>query len=157
MRREGESENKQQQQKSRIVDENSKNDILKRKIESFVLEEKSSKGYWMGIWGKKNLLSLEKRYIQREQGISRSVLSDSLQSHGLYLPGSSAHEPLQAGILVWVAISSFMRSSWLNPHLPCRQILYHLSHLTVNKPSEIMGLIVKFSMMSTNNYFKALA
>ena len=111
MRREGESENKQQQQKSRIVDENSKNDILKRKIESFVLEEKSSKGYWMGIWGKKNLLSLEKRYIQHEQGISRSVLSDSLQSHGLYLPGSSAHEPLQAGILVWVAISSFMRSS----------------------------------------------
>ena len=110
MRREGESENKQQQ-KSRIVEENSKNDILKRKIESFVLEEKSSKGYWMGIWGKKNLLSLEKRYIQREQGISRSVLSDSLQSHGLYLPGSSAHEPLQAGILVWVAISSFMRSS----------------------------------------------
>lgn len=45
MRREGESKKK----KKRIVYENSENDIPKRKIESFLLEEKSSKGYWMEI------------------------------------------------------------------------------------------------------------
>lgn len=46
MRREGESKKKK---KKRIVYENSENGIPKRKIESFLLEEKSSKGYWMEI------------------------------------------------------------------------------------------------------------
>ena len=37
-------------------------------------------------------------------GVSRSVVSNSLQPHGLW--GSSAHGILQARILEWVAISS---------------------------------------------------
>ena len=39
-----------------------------------------------------------------------SVVSDSLQPHGLYLPGSTVHGILQARILEWVAIS-FSRGS----------------------------------------------
>ena len=42
-------------------------------------------------------------YIQL---FSQSVMSDSLQPHGLYsAPGSSVHGILQARILEWVAIS----------------------------------------------------
>ena len=64
--------------------------------------------------------------------VSRSVMSDSLQPHGLYiLPGSSVHGILQARILEWVAVPSSRGSFWpreSNPCLPyCRQILYHLS------------------------------
>ena len=77
MRIKGESKKK----KNRMVDENSKNDILKRKIESFLLEEKSTKGYWMEIWRKENILNLKKKYTQCKQGISYSVGSNTLQSH----------------------------------------------------------------------------
>ena len=35
-----------------------------------------------------------------------SVVSDSLQPRGLYLPGFSVHGVLQAGILEWVAMPS---------------------------------------------------
>ena len=38
--------------------------------------------------------------------LSCAVMSDSLQPQGLYLPGSSVHEILQAGTLEWVASSS---------------------------------------------------
>ena len=37
--------------------------------------------------------------------VSRIVVSNSLRSHGLGLPGSSVHGILQARILEWVAIS----------------------------------------------------
>ena len=43
---------------------------------------------------------------------SRSVVSDSLQLPGLYLPGSSICGIFQARILEWVAISSLRESSW---------------------------------------------
>ena len=44
---------------------------------------------------------------------NRSVVSDSLQPHGLYRPpGSSVHGIFQARILEWVAISFSRRSSW---------------------------------------------
>ena len=44
--------------------------------------------------------------------VSRSVVSNSLQPHGLYSPpGSSVHGILQARILEWVAISSSRGSS----------------------------------------------
>ena len=44
---------------------------------------------------------------------SCSVVSDSLQPHGLYSsPGSSVHRILQARILEWVAISFSRGSSW---------------------------------------------
>ena len=42
---------------------------------------------------------------------SRSVVSDSLWPHGLYLPGSSIHGIFQARLLHWVAIS-FSRGSF---------------------------------------------
>ena len=41
---------------------------------------------------------------------SHSVVSDSLRTHGLYLPGSSVHGMFQARVLEWVAIS-FSRGS----------------------------------------------
>ena len=44
---------------------------------------------------------------------SRSVVSNSLQPHGLYLPGSSVHGILQARILEWVAIHFSRGSSQL--------------------------------------------
>ena len=43
--------------------------------------------------------------------LSRSVMSNSLQHHGLCSPGSSVHEILQARILKWVAILFSRRSS----------------------------------------------
>ena len=56
-----------------------------------------------------------------------SVMSDSLQPHGLLsLPGSSVHGISQA-TLEWVAISSSRGSSQPRDqtHFSCRQILYH--------------------------------
>ena len=45
--------------------------------------------------------------------VSCSVVSDSLQPHGLYsLPGSSIHRSLQARIPEWVAIPFSRGSSW---------------------------------------------
>ena len=38
------------------------------------------------------------------ENVSRSVVSDSLQPHGLWLTDSSVHGILQARILEWVAI-----------------------------------------------------
>ena len=46
------------------------------------------------------------------QRFSCSVVSEYLQPHGLYLPGSSIHGISQARILEWVAIS-FSRGSFL--------------------------------------------
>ena len=43
--------------------------------------------------------------------LSHSLVSKSLQPHGLQLPGSTVHGIHQAGILEWVAISSSRGSS----------------------------------------------
>ena len=64
------------------------------------------------------------KYLQECESEIRSVVSDSLWSHGLY--------SLSARILEWVAFP-FSRGSYQtkgsNPGLPhCRQILYQLSH-----------------------------
>ena len=51
-----------------------------------------------------------------------SVMSESLQPHGLYNPpDSSVHEIFQERILEWVATSFFRRSSWPRDwtHVPC--------------------------------------
>ena len=59
-----------------------------------------------------------------------SVLSNSLQPHGLYLPGPSVHGILQARILEWVAISFsnnmvFRKlKDW--DQVPC--LIYHVIH-----------------------------
>ena len=65
--------------------------------------------------------------------LSHSVMSSSLQSHGLYsLPGSSVHGIFQARILEWVAISYSKGSFWCRDwthvsYISCsgRWILYH--------------------------------
>ena len=70
--------------------------------------------------------------------LSHSVLSDSLQPHGLYLPHSSVHGISQARISEWVAIFLLRGSSqprdrthvsWVSCIV--RQILYHLHHLGI--------------------------
>ena len=49
--------------------------------------------------------------LEASESVRRSVVSDSLQPHGLYIPpGSSVHGVLQARILEQVAIS-FSRGS----------------------------------------------
>ena len=61
--------------------------------------------------------------------LSRSVMSDSLQCHGLSPPGSSVPGILQARILEWVAMPSskgIFLTQGSNPN--CRWILYSLSH-----------------------------
>ena len=59
-----------------------------------------------------------------------SVVSDSLQPYGLYAPGSSVQEILQARILEWVAIFSSKGSCWPEDgtqasYISYRQVLYH--------------------------------
>ena len=71
--------------------------------------------------------------INQVESERRSVVSDSLQPHGLCSPpGSSVHGILQTGILEWVAMHSsrgiFLTQEWnlcLLQLLHCRQILYH--------------------------------
>ena len=48
--------------------------------------------------------------LSKKSCINHLVVSNSLQPHGLYLPGSSSHGIRQARILEWVAIS-FSRGS----------------------------------------------
>ena len=60
-----------------------------------------------------------------------SVLSDSLQPHGLYPPASSVHGIFQARILEVLAIllqEIFLTQESNSSLLHCRQILYCLSH-----------------------------
>ena len=62
--------------------------------------------------------------------LSHSVLSDSLQPHGLYSPpGSSVFGILQAGILDWVAMPIPLQGIFLiqESNLRCigRWVLYH--------------------------------
>ena len=58
---------------------------------------------------------------------SRSVMSESLQLHGLYSPGNSPGQDTGVGspsLLQWI-----FSTQGLNPGLPhCRRILYLLSH-----------------------------
>ena len=61
-------------------------------------------------------------YLLMDESVSCSVMSNSLQPHGLYsLPGFSVHGILQARILEWVAISfswgSFPPRNWT--HVSC--------------------------------------
>ena len=60
----------------------------------------------------KNYSVTQKSAAKYCESVSRSVVSDSLQPHGLYLPGSSVHGILQAEILQWIAILFSRESSW---------------------------------------------
>ena len=58
---------------------------------------------------------------------SRSVMSDSLQPHGLYSPRNSLGQNTGVGSLS--LLQGIFPTQGLNPDLPqCRQILYQLSH-----------------------------
>ena len=63
---------------------------------------------------------------------SHSVMSDSLQPHGLQLPGSSVHgDPpgKNTGVGCHFLLQQIFPTQGLNPGLPhCRWILYCLSH-----------------------------
>ena len=59
--------------------------------------------------------------------VSCSVMSDSLQPHGLYSPWNSLGQNTRMGSLF--LIQGIFPTQGLNLSLPCfRQILYHLSH-----------------------------
>ena len=72
--------------------------------------------------------------------ISHSVMFDSLQPHGLYLPGSSVHEIFQARILEWVAISFFRGSS--QPRDPT-QVSHTADSLSSEPPGNFSGLCIQ--------------
>ena len=58
---------------------------------------------------------------------SHSVVSDSLQPHGLYSPWNSLGQ--NTGVDSLSLLQGIFPTQGLNPGLPhCRQILYHLSH-----------------------------
>ena len=58
---------------------------------------------------------------------SRSVVSDSLQPHGLYNPWNSLSQ--NSGVGRCSLLQGIFPTQGLNPGLPhCRQILYQLSH-----------------------------
>ena len=60
---------------------------------------------------------------------SHSVMSDSLQPHGLCPPGFSVHGISQARILEWIAISFSTESSWPRDQTCIgKWVLYLLSH-----------------------------
>ena len=63
--------------------------------------------------------------------LSRSVMSNSLQPHGL-LPGSSVHGDSpgkNTGVGCHALLQGIFPTQGSNPGLPhCNQILYHLSH-----------------------------
>ena len=88
-----------------------------------------SNGLWF-LWRFQDFQEATGRHVKSQ---SCSVMSSSLQPHGLYSPaGSSVHRILQARIPEWGSHSLFwgifpnQGSKLCLPH--CRQILYHLSH-----------------------------
>ena len=76
------------------------------------------------------LVSLEPRTVSHtlwKWSESRSVMSDSLQPHGLYSPWNSPDQNTGVGSLS--LLQGIFPTQRLNPGLPhCRRILYQLSH-----------------------------
>ena len=76
----------------------------------------------------------QKRYIPHASELeskseSCSVMSDSLQPHGLYSPWNSTGQNIEVGHLS--LLQRIFPPQGLNPGLPhCRQILSQLSHKT---------------------------
>ena len=60
---------------------------------------------WLQPTQEKSQKPLHPCLLSESESVSCSMVSDSLQPHGLYPPGSSVHGILQARILEWVAIS----------------------------------------------------
>ena len=65
---------------------------------------------------------------------SHSVVFNSLQLHGLYIPWNSPGQDTGMGSLS--LLQGIFPTQGLNPGLPhCRWILYHLSHMTSCQPT----------------------
>ena len=66
---------------------------------------------------------------------SRSVVSSSLQSHGLYSPWNSPGQ--STGVVSHSLLHGIFPTQGSNPSLPhCRRILYHLSHQRCKLPDD---------------------
>ena len=70
--------------------------------------------------------------INESESVNHSVVSDSLQPHGLYparLPCPWDSPAKNTGVGCHSLLQGNLLTQGLNPsHLHCRQILYHLSH-----------------------------
>ena len=72
-----------------------------------------------------SVLLLSCLYLISSESESRSVMSDSLQPHGLYSPWNSPGQNTGVGSLFLLLLPT----QGLNPGLPhCRQILYQMNH-----------------------------
>ena len=99
---------------------------------------------WVTLGAELSLLS----WSEKSESVNCSVVFNSLQVDGLYLPGSSAHGILQERIPEWVAITFSRGSSqsrgWTQVSCVADTFFYHLSHqgspLTVLLSSKALGL-----------------
>ena len=94
--------------------------------------------------------------------LSRSVVSDSLQLHGLQAARLSVHGVFQERILEWVAISSSKRSSWPRDWTPVscigRQILYQWAtweaiHMHTHIVLHMCSLLCSFPLWFVTGYW----
>ena len=82
--------------------------VMDREAWYAVVHEVAKSRTWLNDWTELNWTDYVDGKVESE---SRSAVSDSLQTNGLYcLPGSSVHGILQARVLVWVA-GPFSRGS----------------------------------------------
>ena len=95
---------------------------------------------------------------------SCSVVSDSLQPHGLYSPpGSSIHGIFQSRILAWVAISFSRRSSqprhWTRVfHIVGRQCKHIYTHAYIHTGRPWLAVVINCFWISVIlNYKKTLS
>ena len=81
-------------------------------LQYFCLKNSMDRGaWWTAVYGVAELDMTEHSRAGTQPMTCSEVVSDSLQTHGLYIPpGSSVHGVLQAKILEWVTIS-FSRGS----------------------------------------------
>ena len=80
------------------------------------------------IWGEmRDYKTPKHRKGSESESESRSVLSDSLQPHGLYSPWNSPGQDTGVGSLSF--LQGIFSTQGSNPGLPhCRRILYQVSH-----------------------------
>ena len=76
--------------------------------------------------------------VGESESESRSVMSNSLPSHGLYSPWNSPGQ--NTGVGSFSLLQGIFPTQGSNPGLPhCRQILYQLSHQVGEGPMQSMA------------------
>ena len=79
--------------------------------------------------------------------LSRSVMPDSSQPHGLYSPWNSPGQNTGVGSLS--LLQGIFPTQGSNPGLPhCRRILYHITHANDSDVSVKLGLQSSFPLIS---------